>query len=306
MHLTERKRIGIVLLGLLALAAPVSVAAAQSDDHPEATTRQAERAARQREYIERRIQQIRREQDRLESLLEQLNEGSEIQVPMGFGRGRDARPPGEMPARDLFEPGPPGGLRHDQPRHDPRRCPSWADLSDEQRGALHDLAKHFSPHLTQQLDDLREENPQRYERVLDRNMPRLLEMMELRSRDQEMFDLKLRDSKLAYRSMQLARAFQLAEQADDDARLEELEDQLTAVLSEHFDVRQKIREHELEMIAVRVRDLEEELTDRAQHREELIGERREALLEAIRRAPRHRPGPPPDEHADQPGDADSP
>ena len=233
---------------------------------------------RQRKWIEARLRQLQAEQENLRSLLDRLNAGETIHLPT------ERVPFRGITSDDQLLPRSPLESVTDSGQPTTSRPPiAWSQMSAEQRQEIYNFAISFDPKVKTKLEELREKNPQQYEKIMSQNGPRLVEMMQMKARDPDMYELKRHDALLTRRSAQLAASIRKLrdnpESSPEDLQLaDQQEKELEAILREHFDVRQRIREYELDMIALRLRDLEEELSLRNQHREELVSDRITELL----------------------------
>lgn len=274
-----RQRTTRVLLVALLGAATVPALAQISEPAGLDVESRAERIARQRERVLERLAELKREQASLEALLVRLDAGEEVD-PLALPAPRPMRTPDGQPTGsplDAIATPRPGQL--DPPTR------TWKELTPDEQESLHEMAATLLPDGSAKLDELRDADPDQYEKLMERNQPRLMEFSQLRARDASMFELRRQDTRLARQTQQLARAAREAELDGAFDQADEYERQLKELLATHFDVRQRIRAYELDLIAMRVRDLEEELSLRSRSRGELIEERLEQLMETEFEAP---------------------
>ncbi len=229
----------------------------------------------QRQWVETRLQALEKEQDQLRQMLATLDAGQTLEAPYPLTPGWTT-----TPSQDRLTP------RDWQPPEDMRPLPArddaprkWSELSDAEQSAYSDMALEMAPEMRGELTELREKNPEQYEELMDHNLGRLTDMLHLRYRDQEVFRLRQRDSELSRFTTRQAEEIERLRDAGELAQAGELEDVLRQRIKEHFGVRQDIRAQELNRLAVRLRDLEEELALRHERQEDLVEARMSELLD---------------------------
>jgi hypothetical protein len=273
MRFLRQRTFRVLLIVLAAAATFPALAQVTEPDGLSVETRSA-RIARQRERVLERLAELKREQASLEALLVRLDAGEEVD-PLALPAPRPMQNPDVRPADSPLD-----DIVRSRPGQIEPPTRSWKDLTPDEQESLHEMAATLFPDGSDKLDELRDEDPDQYEKLMERNQPRLMEFSQLRTRDASMFELRRQDTRLARQTRQLARAAHEAESEGAFDQADEYERRLKELLAEHFDVRQRIRAYELDLIALRVRDLEEELALRSRSRGQLIEERLEQLLEA--------------------------
>ncbi len=177
----------------------------------------------------------------------------------------DDLPPREMP----------------RPPHD---GPPGPRLSEEEFKERLELLRELHPDLAERLEQLKDRNPQRVGAMIREHFPRLGEMLELRRRDPELFELRVKDIRANRKTLELAERYRQARRAGDQAQSQSLRDELQAAIREHFEVRQAQRERELAMLEERLEELRQRIKERTAQREELIQKRISELSEKARDA----------------------
>lgn len=277
-------------LGLLAAVLLVGgiVAAADNGDREGegADARDAEH--RQRDHAERR-----RDGDRDREHAEGHREGDRE------GRRGDGRHDGERerprllergedrPSPEAITPGPFSPHREaDGERGDP------PPLDEAHREAALAVLADVYPRLAERLNEAQEANPRRAEWALRKMWPRLHRLVELRERDPAMYRLRVADQRHKVETLRLVHQLRRAQRRDEaPARPRELRAKLRDRVNEHFEVRQRMRRHELEQLAERIEQLRAELQRRQTNRDQLISRYIEALVNRERgdRDDHHRP-----------------
>lgn len=148
------------------------------------------------------------------------------------------------------------------------------ELTPEQEARLFTILKEVNPELIEKIKTWQEVNPNRSSRMLARMYERMQDLIELKTVDPAMYELRVQDIKLDARSRVLASEYR--RQKTDEGRKE-----LVNILTEHFEVRQKIREHELERLKSKIGQLESQLEERASNRQKYIDKQ----LDEITRKP---------------------
>ncbi|MEM8738380.1 MAG: hypothetical protein AAGG38_07890 [Planctomycetota bacterium] len=176
---------------------------------------------------------------------------------------------------ESVEPRGPDGLAGPDRPHGPRRF-----LTDAQIDTAMQIIAQIQPELSERLEALRERDPASLRSTLERRFHRVRFLVQLKARDPAMFELRITDLKLERDTRFLAQQARQASQADEKDRYRDLVDQIEVKVAEHFDVRQAIREREIESLKQKLESLEERLDQRGDDRKDLIEERvKELTLE---------------------------
>lgn len=149
--------------------------------------------------------------------------------------------------------------------------------AQQAREAL-DVLRRIDPEKAKRLEQAIDENPERVGQVLHENFPMLGRFMAMRRYDPEGFELRVRDLRLSRESHDASDRMRKAIDAEDDALAAVELARLQALVAEHFDVRQEIREYELAKLNERIKELGEQLKQRTAEREALIDERVHELI----------------------------
>jgi hypothetical protein len=270
----------LLLLAGLATVLAATVVHGLQDGGPGADDLRSLSPAEQRQWIETRLAELEREQAELRRLLGKLDNGETIDAPYPLTPAAPGWTPPTVPGEEGLTPAPAEPTQEVRPSLPRDAAPGdWSALSREQRDSFHSLAKELAPEMSGELEELRQNEPERYEQLMNRNLPRLAEMKDLRRRDREVYRLRARDSELARTTTLLAAQAERARDAGDFEQAARHEDRLRQLLDEHFEVRQRIRSHELDRLNVRLRDLEEEFLLRAESKGELVEDRLNELLD---------------------------
>ena len=181
------------------------------------------------------------------------------------------------------------------------------DRMDERMGEALSVLRDVHPELAKRVQHALEKRPGLAQVAIRRRMPMLLRLAELRERDRAMYDLRIEDLRLARRTLTLAIYHKALERQQAAGRepdqgnepqqrqgrmerfrekhpelpetIEATREQLRQTLAERFEVRTRIRRLELARLEDRLRDLEAELEERSESREELIDHRLRTLLD---------------------------
>jgi len=154
-------------------------------------------------------------------------------------------------------------------------------MTDEDRAAVREFLKVAQPRLFEMLQRFEREDPAEAQRKLAEAFPRVRPLIELRSTDPALFELRMKDLRLGREAMEAARW--LADQegssgdisdADRAARQQPLREALAA----QFDARTEIMRHDLEMQTRRHDEAKRELANRASGRDEAVDSMMTRLL----------------------------
>ena len=152
-------------------------------------------------------------------------------------------------------------------------------LSEKQIQEMLDFLAKYMPKMHNHLMQEKKANPERFRRMVRRAWPEYLRRLELKRRDPELFELKMKDDQLGLKTLELVRQYRTAR---GDGR-EKIHAELKGVVAEHFRVRQARRQKELENLKKRVVEIETELADRQSNAEKIQQERLGQLLKKTRR-----------------------
>ncbi len=163
------------------------------------------------------------------------------------------------------------------PRRDDWRGPD-KPMDAQQLLEAMEVLKKIDPEKAEKLQQALDKNPDRVGQVINENFPHLGRFMSWRKYDPEGFDLRVEDMALSRQTHECAKRLREALDKGDDeiAAIEEV--QLRELVTEHFDIRQQIREHDLVKLKEKIAELLEQLEDRLNKRESIIDERIEELI----------------------------
>lgn len=163
------------------------------------------------------------------------------------------------------------------PRQPERPRPEAMERREERRDEVVRFIRETFPEKAAQLERLRERNPAEFQRRRQQLADEVLHLLELRERKPELFRIQVDEMRLRDELGRLAREARRLK-AGGRERLE-VEKQLREVLSNSFDLRQRIKEAELEDLRARLRELESSLERRSGRRADMVEERLRQLLE---------------------------
>lgn len=239
--------------------APAPTAAQPEENDPE---RQAMRAR-----LERRLEESRRVQERLESALQSLDEGAS---PSQIRRQFRERPGEARQGRGGPRPGPGGPperrVRDNQP--------------EDNEPLLRTIQEH-APELAERLRRGLREDPRLARRVLSWLGPRLRELAA--ERDPALIRLRVSELRegpeIAEATRSLARA--LLAPAAERSQVETGRERLRAALERQYDLRLEIRRREVELLAERLERLRAEVSRGPDERERTVTGRLDEVVSEI-------------------------
>ena len=185
----------------------------------------------------------------------------------------DQQRPGAERAWGRRGQGPGGPMRPGQgpPGMMGRRGPGM--LSAEEREQARQVLKDINPELAERLDQWQERSPERVHAILAQYWPRLVKLIRDRKADPEHYELGVKDMRIGTQCEKLRRQFHEARNAGNRDRLEDLHRTIAELVEEHFEVRQRMRELELERLERRLAEARKQLEKRAETRQKLIKQR---------------------------------
>jgi hypothetical protein len=157
--------------------------------------------------------------------------------------------------------------------------PGGPSISEEHMAVLMGVINDVMPRIGQRLEAMKETNPRQYRAAMLRIGGRVRHLVELKQRGNEaLYQLEVRDARLKLETAELVHALRDARRdGADDERVETLRQQLRRTVQEHFEVRQAKLEREVAELEQRLDYLREQLSDRAERRDELIESRIDQL-----------------------------
>lgn len=204
-------------------------------------------------------------------------------VLCGAGEGpppdQDAGPPPPPPQQDDRDRGDRGGPPRDngdelrEPRESSdgdRKSHRWGPMSDEDVSSALEVVHELYPDLSERMLALQQEDPEKLRSTLEKRFPRVRFMVMLKNKDPEMYELRVSDIQLSRATDRLKERIKLAREEDDRKGYKDFRKELEEVLTQHFDVRQSIRQREVAYLKERVEKLEEDLDQRDDDRKDLI------------------------------------
>lgn len=296
--------------------------ASPSEPKPQETAGRSDPEMRQRlrEALRKRLENARKETDRMEQLARALDEGKsfdEIRQMMpesgrwmrssGGGPGASGRNFGEMLLRRVEDHrGGDGFSEVDNlgptslPGMGPRPAGSGAGgeggdrassvperaLTDEERGAVRDVLTAAAPGTLKKIDELRALDPAQADRKYAEAWPRMKFLMEMRSRDRGMYDLTLGDVRAGREAMEAARALVGMEKRGVQPGSDEYkkgEAALRAALGTQFEQRTRILQHQMDKMRERQATMARDIATRSEREADVVNRNAAALVERERR-----------------------
>ncbi len=133
-----------------------------------------------------------------------------------------------------------------------------------------ETAERLEQHINQRGGNV---NPDRLRIVMGERFQRIERLVHLKRDDPDAYKLAVSDMRLDRKTREIADAIR-RRGGDNDARSGELRGAIT----EHFDVRQRKYEHELQRLEKRIAELRRQLETRREHRESLEQSRYDELV----------------------------
>jgi hypothetical protein len=258
----------LAMIGAVGLAA-LCGAQGQPPSPPEDGAREPRRdfsPQSARDRLQRRRDEARRNLERLEKALTDLDEGRPVAEVM-----REIEPPrGDRPPRGE-------GLGHEDRPRGPEGGPR---VSPEEAEALRPFVREHLPKVHEKIEALRAENPDLADRWFGRMVPRLREARAAQERDPRLFTLRISEIDNGLRVFGAIGDYRRALAAPDDQqdradRLAAAEATLRDALREQVDLRLRTQEHEITRLEKRLEsmrgDLQRKQADKDQTVADLLG-----------------------------------
>lgn len=248
---------------ILGLAAAWAVAAAPADrlQPPADPPPQPDDRGALRVRLERRLEQVRRDEERLTQALEKLEAGEPLEEVRGAAEGPRDGPRGR--------PGPgrrgAGGPRPDGPP--PPGGPPPQGRVDPH--AIMEFIRAHTPELAARLDELRRRDPQAADRLMERLQGRVREV--LSERDPALREARTAEFRHMPRMFEVSRRFtQAIRRGAPEAEAAAARTALRSAIGEQFDLRLKRHQAEISVLEERVTRIRREVEDYTTRREQVI------------------------------------
>jgi hypothetical protein len=271
---------GIVTMLTAVLVGPVL---AQPDTDPppqrESHAGTQRREPELRERLQRRMAELREEQERLARAMDMLDNGAsreDVMRELRVGDMGDAPPEPGRPQERAGRPKPDDGAPEpDRPRR-ARGGERFASADDPSREQVAAFMRENLPGLAERLERLKEANPEMAARMGTRLTPRIMDIIETREHDPDLARLKLDELQNGVAMVEALGAVRAAR--DEPERLKAAHGALADRVADQFDIRAKLHRHEIDQLRQRVDRLQAELDQKLGQREEAIRKRLDDML----------------------------
>lgn len=268
---------------------------------------------RVREAVRRRLDNMRRETERLEQLAKALDDGKTLDEirqqmpdsgrwtrqaagPGGGGRMfgeallrrlEDRRGGGEGFDLDTLGPTPLQGIGNEDPsqRHEPKGGSDHV-LSDEDRAGVRDVLSAAAPGILKKIDELEKLDPQQAAKKFAEAWPRMKFLMDMRSRDRVQYDLTLGDVRSGREAMEAARIIVDMEKRGvqpGSSEYEKGQAALRTALGAQFEQRTRILQHQMDKMRERQAGMARDIATRSERQAEVVNRNVASLLDRERR-----------------------
>lgn len=149
-------------------------------------------------------------------------------------------------------------------------------LNADQIARIMQFLQRTQPDVYQKAMALRHSHPRKFVKLISEAAPNFRWLEHLQKHDPKLFNLTLQDIADTHKSFQIAG--ELRQPGQPKAESEKLRARLVRVVTDQFDVRQKIRTHELNRLLRRINTLRADLKDRQQKRMQIIDRRVSSLI----------------------------
>ena len=151
----------------------------------------------------------------------------------------------------------------------PQRPPQ-RDLTPDEVEERMRILREIHPQLAERIARMKEERPERVGRMLGQHWPRIENFIRMKEHDPKGFELRVHDMKLTRQSHELSRRMRRPDSDPATEKKEEIRHELRELVATHFEVRQKLKEHELAKLETRIEELRGQLRKRATNKEQII------------------------------------
>jgi len=190
----------------------------------------------------------------------------------------------------------------DGPSNRPRPVRPPRELSAEQRERALAVLRDVNPRLAEKMEEaLKSDKASRAERMLARMSPRLLEMDQIKQRDPEAYELRVADNRAKLDTIRIAGKLRRAKANGETDDAAQYETELRENLDKHFEIRQRLREKELQLLEQRIERMRVELKEHRAKKQQLIEQSLTRIRDGRAEADEdHEPGDRPHDRARRP------
>jgi hypothetical protein len=151
----------------------------------------------------------------------------------------------------------------------------------EDTARVMDFFRVTQPDMYEQAKAIRDNDPAKFDKMIHSALNTVNKMEDLRKRNLPLFELRMKDFELAYKTLKLSNECKRTDLSptDHDALMK----QLTDLVSTQFDLRQKIRQLEIDDVQKQLASLGQQLEDRKADKDNIIKKRVEDLIETVPR-----------------------
>ena len=145
--------------------------------------------------------------------------------------------------------------------------PAWVKLSDEDEQKIIQFSSTIDPNVRVNLENLKNENPDRYGRKIQRLYREYVFLKRLEEEEPQRYQEAIDLRKLSARADKLAEKYK---KSDNDTERKQLKTDLKQILTNVFDLREKERFAEIDRIRTRLERLQTEMKERRENKNEIV------------------------------------
>lgn len=151
-------------------------------------------------------------------------------------------------------------------------------MTPEQEEEILDRIKKENPEEAKELMMLKKEEPFEFRKILIQRQHELERLDELKERDPERYEQKVKQNSLERRGRQLAEKYR---DSTDEKIKANIKKELSSVLNQLFDLREKDREMEIKHLTEKLNQLKSVLAERKKKKQEIVERRLQEMLGEI-------------------------
>jgi len=166
--------------------------------------------------------------------------------------------------------------REPKPPRPPRSGKAMTEQQVERKDEVVRFIREHFPERAARLEELKRRDPEEFRKRRQELAGEIRRLLDLKEKDPATFRVQLEEMRLRDELQRLAR--EARGLAAGSRERQEAEKALRDAVRKSFELRQKVKEAELQELRKRLQDLEGSLSRRAERREQLIEERTQELL----------------------------
>jgi hypothetical protein len=162
----------------------------------------------------------------------------------------------------------------------PASQPVWTkEKKDEETARVMDFFQAAQPDAYDQAKILRDSDPQKFDEMVRKMAGMVSRFEDMKKKHPALFEMNMKYFAMEYKSVELGKQIKSTETTGPEH--DRLMQQLTQLVADQFDIKQKMRQSQIDDLQRQLTDLEKQSQDRAADRDDMIKKRVDSLIETV-------------------------